>query len=247
MEKEQKIQIALAKVSGKIIEDKKKLKNLIIQCKKITYDKQYLKKIILIPGGGSSANLIRFINAQLKISNDLAHWMAILAMDFNADRIHRRFPSLKISDTIEKLKEDTESRIILLKPFQFLYEEDALPHSWDITSDSITLYIAHKLKLSNCFLIKDVAGIYLKDEERVIKEITANEIIKLKKNNKLTNLGNKNENLKKSRPIDEYLPIYIKKFGIDCIFINFGENLLVRFFDESVNKQDLIFTKISHI
>ncbi|GAH95686.1 unnamed protein product, partial [marine sediment metagenome] len=38
-----------------------------------------------------------------------------------------------------------------------------------VTSDSIAIYFANKLNLNECYLIKDIEGIYSKNNE-VIKE-----------------------------------------------------------------------------
>ncbi|MHA1820671.1 MAG: hypothetical protein ACTSVC_09380, partial [Promethearchaeota archaeon] len=55
-------------------------------------------------------------------------------------------------------KSSQDCTIYILKPFRFLkYKDpDLLPHSWAVTSDSITIYFGHLLKQGHVFLIKDV-------------------------------------------------------------------------------------------
>ncbi|MGV9172074.1 MAG: hypothetical protein ACOC44_05575 [Promethearchaeia archaeon] len=239
--------VILAKVSGKIIEDKEQSKDLIDQCKKIVYNHQYLDTIILIPGGGNTANLIRYIDHKLDVGDELVHWMAILAMDFNADQIHRKFSSVILIENLQELKKTIEEKkrgIYLFKPFSFLYNEDFLPHSWDITSDSIALSISHRLNLSTCFLIKNVEGIFLGKPRKIIKKISADKLKKLKENGKLADLKYKKTPFKKSQPVDNYLPLYVKKFGIDCIILKIKQNFLIRFFNSSIDRNNLGFTRI---
>ena len=60
-----------------------------------------------------------------------------------------------------------------------------LIQNWEVTSDSITLYLAHKLKLKECYLIKDVDGIIVNDKgkEKIIREMNTSDYLILKNSN----------------------------------------------------------------
>ena len=249
MEQEQDKKIIIAKISGKIIENRNKLSSLLNQFKEIIYKKKSLNKIIIIPGGGNAANLIRYIDSQINLSHSKAHWMAILAMNFNAEQISRNFLSLKVLESFKELKKILKMEnkgIYLFKPYQFLFNDDFLPHSWDITSDSITLYLAHRLSLPDCFLIKNVNGIISKKTGEILKSITAEELGYLKKEENLILKRSEKYPLKSSQPVDNYVPKFVERFGITCIIINAMNNKILKYFDKSIDKQELQFTKISN-
>jgi aspartokinase-like uncharacterized kinase len=103
--------------------------------------------LLIIPGGGIFADAVRMINAD----DDSAHWMAIAAMEQYGWLIsshgipvtaHREIP--------------TKTTVFL--PYVSLRETDPLPHSWDITSDSIAAWVAKTLGL-DLLLLKSTDGI----------------------------------------------------------------------------------------
>jgi aspartokinase-like uncharacterized kinase len=99
---------------------------------------------LIVPGGGAGADIIRTQD----LSDQAAHWMAILAMEQYGWYLSEFGISVHQPDTYS-LKTPTDQRILL--PYQYLREvdslPDALPHSWDVTSDSISLFFAHRLSL----------------------------------------------------------------------------------------------------
>ena len=87
--------------------------------------------ILIIPGGGIFADFVRAENPD----DDTAHWQAISAMEK-----YGRFLSTfgyPVTNDLQMPKEPT-----ILLPECVLRKEDPLPHSWDITSDSISAWIA---------------------------------------------------------------------------------------------------------
>ena len=112
------------------------------------------EQIIIVPGGSVFANTVRKVNA----SQEAAHWMAVLAMEqygyYLADGTDVK--------CVHDLDATGEGARILL-PYTFLKQNDELPHSWDVTSDTIAAWVALKL---NARLIKatDVDGVYIDGE-----------------------------------------------------------------------------------
>jgi aspartokinase-like uncharacterized kinase len=235
--------IAVFKIGGKILEDYKNLECTISQLKKL-YDDNTLQKIIIIPGGGSYANFIRSIDKKFVIGDNLAHWMAIFSMDYNGKDLNRKFTDFECIDDFEKIQRAKRIFCIFL-PYNYLKKKDELPHSWDVTSDSITIYIANKLNLNKCYLIKEVEGIYNKNNE-VIKEISTIQYRELKKSGSLAEIGLNQEILKKSKPIDSYLITLIDKYKISCILLN-GTLLNSRIFNyfKNIELKNQVYTKIN--
>ena len=235
----------IAKIGGKILENYENLENTLNQFKTLLLEKKIIENIILIPGGGSYANFIRKLDARLKIGDDLSHWMAIFAMNCNGITISERYKQINCISDINKLKKSKASISIFL-PFDFLYKKDELPHSWSVTSDAITIYIAYILKLNQCFLIKDVDGIFINNQSELIQEISTKDFEKLRKDNKLTEFKTQSESLKKSKPIDLYSLKLINDFKISCIILNghFNYKRIIEFFDELKSENEKIYTRI---
>lgn len=105
------------------------------------------RPILLVPGGGSFANAVRLAG----LDDESAHWEAIAAME-------------KYGRTIARLGIPVTSRLflpdqtILFFPLRSLREQDPLPHSWDVTSDTIAAWAASELRI-DLLLLKSVDGI----------------------------------------------------------------------------------------
>ncbi|MFX0007708.1 MAG: hypothetical protein ACFFAV_13455, partial [Candidatus Hermodarchaeota archaeon] len=216
--------IAVFKVGGKILDNFEDLNSTISQLNQL-YDDNVFDKIILIPGGGSFANFIRKIYSELKFTEEIAHWMGIISMNYNGLELNKKFPNLSVIEDFKELKEIKKIFCIFL-PYEFLKENDKLPHSWNVSSDSISLFIAKELELNECFLIKDVDGI-LNNENKVIQEIPISKLKDIVKLQKSTEPISESELLKeKTTPIDLYTTTLVDKNKISCIILNGTKNTL---------------------
>ncbi len=120
------------------------------------------KRILIVPGGGIFADSVR----DLDPDTDSAHWMAILGMEQYGHYIS----SFGIYATDSLNMDDCPGRVAVLLPYKFLRENDTLPHSWDVTSDSIAAYIAYTLS-AGLIILKSVDG--LTKDEQVLSEVCA--------------------------------------------------------------------------
>jgi aspartokinase-like uncharacterized kinase len=107
------------------------------------------RPLLLIPGGGPFADFVRRIQAD----NDTAHWMAIAAMEQYGWFIS----SFGISTTDIPA---TPVTTIVFLPYRYLRLTDVLPHTWDVTSDTIAAWVADTLHL-DLLLLKSVDGIFI--------------------------------------------------------------------------------------
>ncbi len=235
--------IVVFKIGGKILEDYKNLECTISQLKEL-YDDNTIQKIIIILGGGSHANFIRSIDKKLVLGDDLAHWMAIFSMDYNGKDLNKLFPDLKCVDDFKNIQRVKRIFCIFL-PYNYLRKNNSLPHNWDVTSDSIAIYIANKLQLNDCYLIKDVEGIYNKNNE-VIKEMSTIQYRELKKSGRLAEIGLNQDSLKRSKPIDSYSLTLIDKYKISCILLNgtLQNSRIINYF-KNIELENQVYTKIN--
>ena len=115
--------------------------------------------LAVVPGGGPFADVVRKVDTRLRIGADASHWMAVLAMDQHALLIASRTASARL---VEHPAEITGSlvhgRLPVLAPYRWLRARDPLPHSWDVTSDSIAAWVAGELGARRLVLVKPVVA-----------------------------------------------------------------------------------------
>lgn len=115
--------------------------------------------LVVIPGGGPFADQVRIYERSHRISQDSAHWMAILGMDQFAFALSEVIPQARlVEDRAGMLAAQREGKVPILAPSRWLRATDELPHSWDVTSDSLAAYLATLLGADQLVLIKPVAG-----------------------------------------------------------------------------------------
>jgi aspartokinase-like uncharacterized kinase len=117
------------------------------------------RPLVVVPGGGALADLVRTLDRELSLPPTTAHWMAILAMDQYAHVIVAHTESAVIAhDAAEIRSALAEGRIPVLAPYRWMFAADALPHRWEVTSDSIAAFVAGALDAELLVLLKPVSG-----------------------------------------------------------------------------------------
>src|SRR5690348_11147457 len=113
------------------------------------------RRLLVLPGGGPFAGAVRTMFQRVKIGDDAAHWMAVLGMDQYAHALVDRLPgSVLVEDPAQITAARAGERLPVLAPYRWLRAADPLPHSWDITSDSIAAWFAGTLNARRVVLIK---------------------------------------------------------------------------------------------
>jgi 5-(aminomethyl)-3-furanmethanol phosphate kinase len=112
-------------------------------------------RLLVVPGGGPFADVVRDIDRRFGLSDDAAHWMAVLAMDQHAHVITGRLAdAAMVSEPREIAGAIDAHRIPVLAPWRWLRATDPLPHSWDVTSDSIAAWVAGCVGARRLVLVK---------------------------------------------------------------------------------------------
>jgi len=127
---------------------------------------------LVVPGGGPMADLVRDIYSRGDLSQEAAHWMAVLAMEQYAYFLADGNPAI-LTREICRPKKDCGVQVLL--PYQVLIENDrGLLHNWDYTSDAVAALVAAQLSAP---LIKatDVDGVML--DGKVATEVTASRML----------------------------------------------------------------------
>ena len=116
--------------------------------------------ILVVPGGGPFADAVRRFDAAAGLSADAAHWMAVLAMDQYAHVLAERISGAALVDEAGAVYATlSPGRVSVLAPWRWLRSADVLPHSWEVTSDSIAAFVAGALDAERLILIKPGTGI----------------------------------------------------------------------------------------
>jgi probable H4MPT-linked C1 transfer pathway protein len=113
------------------------------------------RRLLVVPGGGPFADAVRAVDRQLHLSDDAAHWMAVLAMDQYAHLIAGRLEGGLLAANPAGISAALGcGRIPVLAPSRWLSAEDPLPHAWDVTSDSIAAWVAGIVGARRLVLVK---------------------------------------------------------------------------------------------
>ena len=117
------------------------------------------RRLVIVPGGGPFAEAVREMFKRAKIGEDAAHWMAVLGMDQYAHALAARIPDAVLVDGAGGIAAVLQAaRLPVLAPYRWLRAADPLPHSWDVTSDSIAAWCAGVLGARRVVLIKPADG-----------------------------------------------------------------------------------------
>jgi len=165
------------------------------------------KNVIVICGGGILANLLREYDKKIGFSNTITHKSAILCMDIlgllladkvaDAEAVYSFNLAQKVLDA---------GKLPILIPSKFMENQNSLEHSWRVTSDSISIYIAHQLK-AKLLIATDVDGIYTRQPSQ-----DGAEFIKYIDAKKLLDFG--------ETSVDEVLGELLIRYKLNCYVIN---------------------------
>src|SRR5574337_1749353 len=121
-------------------------------------------KVLVIPGGGVFADLVRTEYRRLRLTEHAAHRMAILAMDQYGLELCDLASRAASTSSLNQVREVIRSgRLPVYLPSRSLSRHDPFAHSWGVTSDSIAAYIAGRVGAKALLLLKSVDGIFARD------------------------------------------------------------------------------------
>jgi aspartokinase-like uncharacterized kinase len=112
-------------------------------------------RMLIVPGGGPFADAVRDLDRRFGLSDDVAHWMAVQAMDQYAYFLATRLDAAALVCDRADIQAALDRREIpILAPSRWLRQIDPLPHSWDVTSDSIAAWVAGAAGARHLVLVK---------------------------------------------------------------------------------------------
>jgi aspartokinase-like uncharacterized kinase len=103
-------------------------------------------KVLIVAGGGVVANAVRDLDSWQGLGDETAHTLAMISLwvPMQALAAIAKIPRSSTTDGLEWWRQLPPR--LFLKPFGFLIEYEQkfgpVPHTWDLTSDSIAVYAA---------------------------------------------------------------------------------------------------------
>ncbi len=164
-------------------------------------------KILIIPGGGAFANVIRDYDRRFGLDGDAGHWMAILAMDQYGHLISSLIPDSELVQGLADARNVLASgRVPVLLTYNLLFQTDVLPRSWDVTSDSIAAWVAGMAGARQLVLLKSVDGLFTDNpcshaNVELLEKIDLNQLIRC-------------------RGVDRYFASILRKYRLDVWVVN---------------------------
>ncbi len=116
----------------------------------------YSRPLVIVPGGGAFADIVRAMQPDMGYDNETAHAMALLAMQQYALALASLWPRLvcveKPSKVIKALK---RGEIPCWGPSASALDK-TLPKTWEVTSDTLAAWLAREIKAERLLLIKSL-------------------------------------------------------------------------------------------
>ena len=113
--------------------------------------------IIIVPGGGLFANHVRQSQQQWQFNDVIAHEMAILAMQQMALLFHSLQPNFQCLNTVKDIQSQIKKNTqIIWSPKISELNKAGIQASWDVTSDSLSAWLAMQLQANQLSLIKAI-------------------------------------------------------------------------------------------
>jgi aspartokinase-like uncharacterized kinase len=194
------------KIGGSLALHPAKLRDLCAKLSELSNQ----HKIVVVPGGGEFTDVVRDMDKRLNLSCEASHRMAILGMDQYGFLLNDLLPGSLTENTLEGLlKTFNLGRLSVFLPSRFLLRKDALENSWDVTSDSIAVYIAGQLDIGKVVLVTDVDGVYSCDPKKysnakLFNRLSAKELL----------------TMDKRTSVDQFLPKLLLQLSIECFVVN---------------------------
>ena len=112
-------------------------------------------RVILVPGGGKYADQVRQEQALAGFSDREAHLRAIRAMEKFARELCEMEPRLRVFSRPNQLENIFNGGgIPVWLPSEMVIGQPDLPESWDVTSDSLALWLAQALTCKGLIIVK---------------------------------------------------------------------------------------------
>ncbi len=153
--------------------------------------------IVIVPGGGPFADLVRKVDKEFNLEQARVHDMAVLAMQQYAHMMASICPKLQLVASLEEIHNNWEQgKALIWEPYQMVRQDCELEKSWQITSDSLAAWLAKYLSANYLLFVKSTEITLL---NKSISELIAQGCLDSNINELFTNINCSVEVLHKSK------------------------------------------------
>jgi len=111
--------------------------------------------VTVVPGGATFADAVREQQARWHFDDLVAHNMAVLAMAQTAQMLHGMEPRLVLVSDDAQIRQTLHAgRPALWMPLALLRDAPDVLTSWEVTSDSLALWLARRLNAERLVVVK---------------------------------------------------------------------------------------------
>jgi len=115
-------------------------------------------KVVVVPGGGPWADEVREAQRREAFDDRIAHRKALHAMEQYGRVLASARPGFVPADSIATIREVLKCRQVpVWMPYEMVIADPSIPESWDVTSDSLSAWLAGKMNASTLLLVKSFA------------------------------------------------------------------------------------------
>ena len=144
------VSVSVVKVGGSLVADAARLRAVLARLAEGAEG-----PAVIVPGGGPFAEAVRATQGALGFGDALAHRLALDAMGRMAEVFCELEPRLDIVRSVEAAAETaSQGTSCLWDPVVLRAGHPGIAESWDVTSDSLALWLAAALPAERCVLIK---------------------------------------------------------------------------------------------
>jgi len=124
-------------------------------------------RLLVVPGGGEFADQVRESCERYALNDTTAHFMALLAMDQYGYMLNQLIVGSSLTADIHSVNKTAETgRTAILLPSSLIMQTDTLPHSWQVTSDTIAAWVSQRVDCPRLILLKDVDGLLASEKNQ---------------------------------------------------------------------------------
>jgi aspartokinase-like uncharacterized kinase len=115
-------------------------------------------RVTVVPGGGGFADQARDAQSHWRFDDVAAHNMAVLAMAQTAMMLRALCPALQPAARDAEIRRQLrQGRTALWMPLELLRDRADELTSWEVTSDSLALWLARRLNAERLIVVKSCA------------------------------------------------------------------------------------------
>jgi dihydroneopterin aldolase len=115
------------------------------------------KPIVLVPGGGPFADVVRLGQTHMGFDDAVAHHLALIAMEQYGRALCGLAPRLSLARSLDEMRQAREcGRVPVWAPVEMALAASDVPASWDLTSDSLAAWLTARAGAAHLVLVKHV-------------------------------------------------------------------------------------------